>query len=156
LRLCGTRAQYSKDNENEFHGDPIIARFKQKPRAWLIASSRLPLVFAFGAAVLASVAAIAHAGSALPPAASSTLLRARRCLREVRTEKGYQTEHRYCRKQFRHFLLPRACPDGSCPCTYTIILLFKQVGEAARDRGEYCKAAGALGQMTSLHTELDR
>jgi len=65
-------------------------------------------IAAFSAALRASVAAIAHAGSALPPAASSTLLRARRALREIRTRKGYQTEHRYCPKQFRHFRLPRA------------------------------------------------
>jgi hypothetical protein len=28
LSLGGTRTQYSEDNENKFHGDPIIPRFR--------------------------------------------------------------------------------------------------------------------------------
>jgi len=29
LSLRGTRTQYSKDSENEFHGDPIIPRLNE-------------------------------------------------------------------------------------------------------------------------------
>ena len=33
MRLCGTRAEYSKDNENEFHGDPDNTLIRRKPHA---------------------------------------------------------------------------------------------------------------------------
>jgi hypothetical protein len=40
LSLRGTRTQYSKNSENEFHGDPDNSPIKRKPRAWLIAAFR--------------------------------------------------------------------------------------------------------------------